>query len=182
MKSKNLLVNLLFEMADEADLYVYKYEESVADSLPGQIVFEKVIDDLGPDVKPTSVYKILSFDKDQVTLTRQSGDENINLHDPDSIDIIRDWFENSEDVFDTPFGHGIFGNWNPNTIQITPPNPLQITPNPIWITQPYTITTTDSTAGTSLSTTWGNGTYTINNTSSSLLSGWGATSSTTCPW
>lgn len=121
MRVQDLTAELLSEIADELDFIVSQYES-------GKITF--VLDENSSYYDQDNVkLKIVSYDDDKVFLWSKLGVEEINLHDPESIEKIKDWFEDPERYYDE----------------------MDTIPGSTWITMPsmpsgsYTITSSPNT-------------------------------------
>lgn len=135
MKVRDFAAELISEVADEFGYLVFKYECHSPSN--GTIVFElEEEDDSLEEIDRiiTKKYKILDYSGHDVTLTTPTGNKTIDLHMPESIDHIREWFENSEESFDTPNGFGIFGGYNllPSQNQAPPKIMHQVNLNRQW--------------------------------------------------
>jgi hypothetical protein len=116
----------------------------------GSIVFEKE-DEEDEEEAATRRYKILTYEGHTVYLQQLAGMQIIDLHNPDSVEEIREWFENLESAFDSPFGYNttIFSpTVGQHTHQINPHghHTHQVQP------YPYTITTSPHTQPTYVGT------------------------------
>ena len=87
MKVQDLTAELLSEIANELDFIVSQYES-------GKITF--ILDEnsinYDPDSEPK--FKVISYDGNKVYLWATLESEEIDLHDPKSIEKIKEWFEN----------------------------------------------------------------------------------------
>lgn len=128
MKVRDFAAELISEIADEFGWLVFKYECSSPSC--GNIVFE-LEDGEDDEVKR---YKILDYSGYEVNLLNPIERTVIDLHEPESVDDIRDWFDNLEESFDSPFGFGIFGGYSTwpsyGQQQAIPSQQIQITPQP----------------------------------------------------
>jgi hypothetical protein len=129
MKVRDFAAELISEIADEFGWLVFKYECSSPSC--GNIVFELEIGEDEDD--EARRYKILDYSGYEVNLMNPAERTTIDLHEPESVDDIRDWFDNLEESFDSPFGFGIFGGyntWPSYGQQAIPSGQIQITPQP----------------------------------------------------
>lgn len=150
MRVRDLAAELISEIADELGYLVYKYECSMPSC--GNIVFEKETESEAEEDEDTFIsvkrYKILDYQEHQVFLWGILNSKQIDLHDPDSVEDIREWFEDLEDAHISPYGYGITG-----ITGIQGPTGVWPSQQPVQIQQPIqpqpysgtTITITDQT-------------------------------------
>lgn len=138
MKVKNLTAELISEVADEAGFVVHKYECSSPSN--GSIIFEIEIGEEEEVI--TKKYKQIKYDGHKLELQDPPEDFKnfyettlyypriIDLHQPDSLDELKEWFEDLKEAWDYP----------PTTFNgftFTQPAPYKLT-GPIWGTYPTT--------------------------------------------
>lgn len=127
MKVNNFVAEMVGEIAEEFDFLVYKYN---SDGESTSITFERTKED------QTKVYRYLNYIRGMLHLHHPNNDgiTEVNLHDPQSIDTIKNYFENSKYDFDNPY---IF-NFDPNFL-----NPIlpTTTTYPKIVNHPYQTST-----------------------------------------
>lgn len=110
MRARDLTANLLSEIAEELGFVVSGYNTMTPGS--GNITFMNDTDDEEDwdEAIEKTVYKILDYNKEQVFLRHPTlGQlEAVDLHKPESLDLIREWFEDEEAVFNDPYGTTTF--------------------------------------------------------------------------
>lgn len=101
MRVKDFAAELISEIAEELGFLVYKYE--CHSPTNGRIVFERSLEPQSEDDPGVNHYKIISYSGYTVTLMAPLYKQEIDLHEPESVEIIKTYFDNLEHHFDSPF-------------------------------------------------------------------------------